>query len=161
MHFLSLYVQFRGFITFGIKVLWRLQFLEYLRTLRLKFQGPQTLKKLKLSQYLDTLKSKKRLNHLMYIHTTYLTLKYFAHLEYILVMPFFITETVWWHLVSIASPAFFRVLSYSHIWATCHIIKAKIFKKLLNRLLLLSFLKLAKNKHFLYIFAISFFRGLV
>ena len=28
----------RGFTKFGIKILWRLQFLEYLRTLRLKFQ---------------------------------------------------------------------------------------------------------------------------
>ena len=33
---------FRGFTKFGIKVLWRLQFLEYLRTLRLKFQKART-----------------------------------------------------------------------------------------------------------------------
>ena len=32
----------RGFTKFGIKVLWRLHFLEYLRTLRLKFQKAQT-----------------------------------------------------------------------------------------------------------------------
>ena len=33
---------FRGFTKFGIKVFWRLQFLEYLRTLRLKFQKART-----------------------------------------------------------------------------------------------------------------------
>ena len=32
----------RGFTKFGIKVLWRLQFFEYLRTLRLKFQKAWT-----------------------------------------------------------------------------------------------------------------------
>ena len=32
----------RGFTKFGIKVLWRLQFLEYLRTLSLKFQKART-----------------------------------------------------------------------------------------------------------------------
>ena len=32
------YIYIRGFTKFGIKVLWRLQFLKYLRTLRLKFQ---------------------------------------------------------------------------------------------------------------------------
>ena len=32
----------RGFTKFGIKVLWRLQVLEYLRTLHLKFQKAQT-----------------------------------------------------------------------------------------------------------------------
>ena len=32
----------RGFTKFGIKVLWRLQCLEYLRTLRLKFQKART-----------------------------------------------------------------------------------------------------------------------
>ena len=32
----------RGFTKFGIKVLWRLQFLMYLRTLRLKFQKTRT-----------------------------------------------------------------------------------------------------------------------
>ena len=32
----------RGFTKFGVKVLWRLQFLEYLRTLSLKFQKSQT-----------------------------------------------------------------------------------------------------------------------
>ena len=32
------YMYIRGFTKFDIKVLWRLQFLEYLRTLRLKFQ---------------------------------------------------------------------------------------------------------------------------
>ena len=37
---LSSYI--RGFTKFGIKVLWRLQFLEYLRTLRLKFQKART-----------------------------------------------------------------------------------------------------------------------
>ena len=37
----------RGFTKFGIKVLWRLQFLEYLRTLSLKFQKAWI--KLKLS----------------------------------------------------------------------------------------------------------------
>ena len=35
-------VQFRGFTKFGIKVLWRLQFLEYLGTLCLKFQKART-----------------------------------------------------------------------------------------------------------------------
>ena len=32
----------RGFTKFGIKVLWRLQVLEYLKTLHLKFQKAQT-----------------------------------------------------------------------------------------------------------------------
>jgi hypothetical protein len=32
----------RGFTKFGIKVLWRLQVLEYLRTLHLKFQKART-----------------------------------------------------------------------------------------------------------------------
>ena len=36
----SMYI--RGFTKFGIKVLWRLQFLEYLRTLSLKFQKART-----------------------------------------------------------------------------------------------------------------------
>ena len=36
------YMYIRGFTKFGIKVLWRLQFLEYLRTLNLKFQKAQT-----------------------------------------------------------------------------------------------------------------------
>ena len=41
--FMSLYILYiRGFTKFGIKVLWRLQFLEYLRTLRLKFQKART-----------------------------------------------------------------------------------------------------------------------
>ena len=35
-------MHFRGFIKFGIKVLWRLQVPEYLRTLHLKFQKAQT-----------------------------------------------------------------------------------------------------------------------
>ena len=35
-------VYIRGFTKFGIKVLWRLQFLEYLRTLHLKFQKART-----------------------------------------------------------------------------------------------------------------------
>ena len=36
----SMYI--RGFTKFGITVLWRLQFLEYLRTLHLKFQKTRT-----------------------------------------------------------------------------------------------------------------------
>ena len=32
----------RGFTKFGIKVLWKLQFLENLKTLRLKFQKDRT-----------------------------------------------------------------------------------------------------------------------
>ena len=36
----SIYI--RGFTKFGIKVLWRLQFLEYLRALHLKFQKART-----------------------------------------------------------------------------------------------------------------------
>ena len=32
----------RGFTKFGIKLLWRLQFMEYLKTLRLKFQKART-----------------------------------------------------------------------------------------------------------------------
>ena len=75
----------RGFTKFGIKVLWRLQFLEYLRTLiEVVLSLPCwlsqlnrafwnfKLKVLKYSRtcslhniYLDTLKSKKILNHLM------------------------------------------------------------------------------------------------
>ena len=39
---IPLCVYFRDFTKFGIKVLWRLQFLEYLRTLSLKFQKART-----------------------------------------------------------------------------------------------------------------------
>ena len=39
----------RGFTKFSIKVLWRLQFLEYLRTLSLKFQKTRTKIKVVLS----------------------------------------------------------------------------------------------------------------
>ena len=37
-----IHMYIRSFNKFGIKVLWRLQFLEYLRTLRLKFQKART-----------------------------------------------------------------------------------------------------------------------
>ena len=37
-----LHMYIRGFVKFGIKVLWRLQVLEYLRILHLKFQKAPT-----------------------------------------------------------------------------------------------------------------------
>ena len=40
--FKDTYIHIRGFTKFGIKVLWRVQFLEYLRTLSLKFQRKPT-----------------------------------------------------------------------------------------------------------------------
>ena len=40
--YLSTYTYIRGFTKLGIKVLWRLQVLEYLRTLHLKFQKART-----------------------------------------------------------------------------------------------------------------------
>ena len=40
--YITKFVTVRGFTEFGIKVLWRLQFLKYLRTLHLKFQKART-----------------------------------------------------------------------------------------------------------------------
>ena len=40
--FYNLHTYIRGFTKFGIKVAWRLQFLEYLRALSLKFQKART-----------------------------------------------------------------------------------------------------------------------
>ena len=49
------YIQFRGFsfTKFGIKALWRLQLLKYMRTLNLKFQKARTKIEVVLSQFSD------------------------------------------------------------------------------------------------------------